>query len=162
MKYLKTFENSYERTIVYEYVSEQNRIKIENFVREYMNKDEFFKKVNRLNKTHFENDNYIYRDIFNTILSANKYIYWEIDRFCLINDINESAPAIRNTLVGVLQEIYKEYYSEFKQKLDDKLVSIFEKNPDEYKSKYRLISQKLNSDVKKRCEWMLMTDKYNL
>jgi hypothetical protein len=166
MKYLKTFEDRFERNIVYEYVSEENRVKIENFVRGFMNKDEFFKKVNRVNKNHFENDSYDYKDLFYTILAANKYshtnIYWEVDRFCRDNDIHENTPAIKNTLSNILSDIYKEYYSEYKQKLDDKLVAILEKDPIGYKNTYRFLEDKLNSDVKKRCEWMLITDKYNL
>lgn len=161
-----TFESYDIREIKFKYASEEDSIKIEKFVREFIENLDILKIVNSLNEQHFKNDDYDYKKMFYTILLANKYgvgnIYWEIDVFCRDNGIDETKPAIRNTLSEILKKIYNEYYFKFHQKMDDKLVSIFEKDPEEYKKNYRFLRNRLTREAKDRCEWMLMNDKYNL
>lgn len=170
MKYLKTFEKKYE------YLNAEDSVKIEKFVREYIDYQDVIGKINDLTIRDFKHYFFNYRAIFDDMISSNNYItdnniYYEVDKYCLDNRLYFNPPALRNSLENILNIVYMEYnYFDypyhFEDKLNNKLIKLFKQNPEKYVKNYKSWEIDLNSKVKKACQIILDTDKnmkkYNL
>jgi len=170
MKFIKTFEDREKsnRNTTYKYLNKDHTDKIREFAKNYIDRLNIFDKIGSLNIFDYEINIFDYFSIFESFFTNSTYgvnsnnIYYNADIYCIKNNIT-SGPALRNSLGNIIIEIYKEYYkNELKNKLDEKLISLLEAKPNKYKSIFITHEKDMNDDVKKACEWMLTTKKYNL
>ena len=166
MKYIKIFENRYEKKIDFKYLNKEDTEKIKKFITDFFIDSNFINEINNLEWSDFVDGNFDYRNIFDNITTSKYYtkgnIFYEVDKFCQYNNIYSKLPALRNSMYNILNDIYNKYNPEFENGLDTKLIEIFEKNPKKYKKKYSLYSDMFTNKVKAACKWMLDYRKYNL
>lgn len=109
-------------------------------------------------------------------LSIKDYIKWAFSYKPMIEDFfdsgffnelysyshntfdNVSTPKIYNSFIRILDEVSPRYY----MRIANKLVKLFEENPDDYRENYEIYNDEISSYVKNKLEWLLDTDKYNL
>jgi hypothetical protein len=133
MKYLKTYE-AIEKD-GYKYLDEEDTKKLEHFVREFVNNSDWLQKIDEL--TIKDYDAYIFDlfDVWESLFKSpiygklkNDNIYYAADIFCVDNGIDDSTPAIRNTLFDIIRKLYDEYDAE--NKIYNRLITILEENPE--------------------------------
>lgn len=161
MKHLILFEK-------YKYLSKDDSDKIEKIAIDFINNINIIERINNLKIFDFEKNSFNYFEIFTSLLSISKSgleiysegnIYYFIDTFCKNNNMNFSTPSLRNSLNKILLKIFKNRY---KIKFDKRLIELFEKYQKEYIYMYKIHHQDINDVVKKSCEWILKSEKYNL
>jgi hypothetical protein len=176
MKYLKTFESGeLDRFIKSKYLSKEDSSKLEGFVRKYISNLDIFNKIKKLKLIDFEeydfNFDAIYDKLINAIVDYNPNtfkktdgnLYYHVDKFVLNNISNYNSLKIRNTLFIILDKIYTENVKNgIKTKLEDKLIKLFEKNPEKYRELSSYDIENLPLNVQTACEWILSIEKYNL
>lgn len=167
MKYISNFE-SYTRKrefdYEYEYLNKEDSEKLENFLRNYINIKNIIKRIKNLNLDEFDNNEFNYQDIFDDLLSSGEYsssvenIYRAVDNFISNNNITTKVPAVRNSLFDIIKKIYNENIDKLKDVFDKRLVKLFDKHRDDYENN----REYLNDEVKKECDWIIDSKKYNL
>ena len=157
-------KKTYKREVKYAYLNEKYTASFDVFVRNFIKNIDISKKINQLKLDIFIERNFDYKEIWSDFLTGGIYqqgnIYYEIDTFCRDNNINESVPANRNTLSNILETIYHELMLE--EKFNNKLVKILERNPLAFKDFWNVYEDELNTNVKLRCQWMLVPFEFNL
>ena len=110
MKYIKTYE-------AYQYLNERDTEEIKRFVTDFFDDSDFMNQIKDLTWRHFVDANFLYREMFDNIISSKYYtvgnIYYEVDRYCKDNRIYDTIPAIRNTVGNIVDDIYQKYKDEW-------------------------------------------------
>jgi hypothetical protein len=162
MRHIKAFE----RKVTFKYLDESDTLKVKNFIADFISKIDIKKEISKLKFENFSGNDFDYRLVYEEILTKKFYtkgnIFYELDSFCLDNNITDTV-SIRNSANKILnQKTEKIKETRLKKYFDDTLVKIFEKRPLMYERRFEEYHEQLNDDVKKRCQWMLDKDKYNL
>ena len=157
MKYLKLFE---EREIEHQYLEDDALFKLKDFVDDFIEKLDIDNQIDNLKLSNFTHD-FDYGSIWDELVVKGNYntdtnIYRQVDE--LFRKAFHPTPAVRNSLSKLLDRKYNALGIE--DKLDKKLIDLFEKNPQKYKKVADNIY--ISGDVKDACEWILSSDKYNL
>lgn len=157
MKYLKLFEN---RQIKYQYLNKQDTLILKDFIDDYLDKLELDKSIKKLKISSYEFE-FNYLEIWFDLIIRGQYnesnLYKLVDN--LFRPKNYSSPAIRNSLEKILDFKYKSL--DIENKLNNRLIEIFESNPKKYRKKYA-DNPFINDTVKDACQWILDSKKYNL
>jgi len=166
MIYLKKFEK-YERKVKYKYLNEEDTDKLQKFVDEFFNKLNIQDKIDSLKYRDFTDDDFDYWEMFLDIIgkvysgsSDTNNIYWAVDTFTSNNNMICSPPESRNSLHTMLINKYEQL--DVENKLNEKLIKIFEKSPNSYSKRFKFYEEQINTVVKNACKWMLDYKKYNL
>lgn len=173
MKYLKTFEDRLDRNRNLKFLSREDEIKLKVFVLEYIEDLKILNKIKKLKLSDYEDYNFDYDEIFDYLINCRGTynpdsfkktggnLYYHVDKFNLDNKFNWSNFELRNSLFNILEKIYKEYDKNgLKNALDDRLIKLFEKNPEYYRDE--VDREELSLNVQKACEYMIAGDKYNI
>lgn len=160
MKYLKFFEN---REIKYQYLNKQDTLILKDFIDDYIDKLELDKSIRKLKLDDYGTD-FDYNEVWDELVIRGSYndinggnLYKLVDNIFRTKDC--STPAIRNSMSKILDFKYKSLGIE--DKLNKRLIKIFEKNPDVYRKDY-VDDFYINDTVKDACQWILDSKKYNL
>jgi hypothetical protein len=162
MKFIKNFESRYNRKFVY--LNKEDNEKIKNFIINFIDNINVDSNIDDLTYEKFYDVDFNYDDIFEYMLTTNFYkngnIYYNLDTYCKMNNIDGSVPKIRNSAFEIISDIKKKL--KLDDKLDKKLISILEQKPQKYKKRFNLIEDQLTNKVKDACNWMLDYRKYNI
>ena len=155
MKYLKLFE---ERDMNYKYLNDEQTILVDGLVKGFIKDNKIIENIKKLKLDDFMNDHFDYpeiwiRGIYDLLakLPEMSKINYNIYQFISIklNKMNLSNPAISNTLSDILDKLYIEY--NIKDKFDEILIKIFDKNPKKYKKIFNEFEYELSDEVKTNC-----------
>jgi len=170
MKYILTFErlSKYGRQPKIEYVSKEVRDAIENVMREYIENQDLLEKIEDLEYDDFYAANFNYKQFFKDFITLKTYqkvnIYNAVDKYCKEHNLDYSIQALRDVEHPIITKVYEEYLknTDWKNRMDKKLVEEIEKDPAQYVSILKEFKNKINTDVKDACDWMLSSIKFNL
>jgi hypothetical protein len=171
MKYLNTFESKKNtkskfedftrKYDEYQHVDSNTITNMEKIIREHINEINIISKIKKLKLIDFETSDFIYREIFDNIITASTYndknIYYKIDDFVRYNNIKNSTPAIRNSVFDIINKIFDE--SNLENEFNKKLIKLFDKNHEEYKY---VDLDLINKTVRDACDYILDSKKYNI
>ena len=157
MKYIKLFENRFEREVKYEYLEPEDREKVLELVIGFMDDKKIIENINELTYSDFQKVEFDYKEVWGDLFSNSNFnLYQFINSF----HIKASAPAISNSLFDMLDELYEA--NDVEDKLDQQLIKVLEEEPKKYKKIFSWHGDKFNSVVINACSWMLDFKKYNL
>ena len=170
MKYILTFErlSKYGRQTKIESVSKEDADAIELVIRQYIKSQDLIGKIDDLEYEDFYAANFNYKQFFKDFITLKNFqkinVYNAVDKYCKENKLIYSTPALRNVEHSIINKIYNEYLTktDWKNRMDKKLVDEIEKNPSQYTQILKDFSNKINPDVKDACDWMLNSIKYNI
>lgn len=170
MKYLKLFEaRTYTRKVKYQYLDDEDTLILKDYIDNYIDKLEIDKSIKKMKLDDFGYD-FNYDEIWDDLVIKGQYndinggnLYKLVDNLIRykspIGDQKYSAPAIRNSMSKMLDFKYKAL--DIENKLNKRLIKIFEKIPDKYKEDYAN-DERIDDDVKDALRYIVDSDKYNL
>jgi len=155
----KIFESSYR------YLSDKD----EEIFKEYITPiiyDYFEKKIPKLKLGGFLSSNFNYHvvvddSIFDIFFFRNMY------RHVRNNISNVGTPAVHNSFTKILNNIISDNVAggdkpNVLMKLENRLIEIFEKDPETYKKYYDWYGDDFSATLKDKLEYILNSEKYNL
>ena len=171
MKYILTFEQAakYGRPVKYTTLSKEQEDEIEVVIRQFIDSQDIFGRIEKLEYDDFYLANFNYKQFFNDFITSKIYqpkgnVYFAVDKY--LKDKKESlpTPALRNSMHSIINKIYTEFLTktDWKNRIDRRLIEEIEKNPGQYEEILKEFKDKINPDVKDACDWILNSLKFNL
>jgi len=167
MKYILTFERISGKQ--FKTINKEDEIEIEIVIRRFIESQNILDRIEDLEYEDFYLANFNYKQFFNDFITSKIYqpkgnVYSFVDKYLKDKKENFSVPALRNTMHLIINKIYAEYLvkTDWKNRIDIKLVDEIEKDPTQYTKILKEFKDKLNPDVKDACDWMLNSIKYNI
>jgi len=146
------------------YLSDEDEKKFAEYITPIIH-DYFDKKIPKLKLGQFISNDFSYRriidsEIFDSLFYNNIYNYAK-------KNFTGGTPKYHNSFARILDiilsdSVLKGQDSNIYMKIENRLISIFEKNPKLYKDNYNFYGDELSATVKDKLKYILDSEKYNL
>jgi hypothetical protein len=164
MKFIKKFEDRYERKSKYKYLGEEDSKELKIFITNFIKNIDIDGNINKLTYSDFYDADFDYKSIFEDMLTSKKYdsnnIFYQIDTQFKSKGTSITAPQIRNSAFNIIDSKMKALNLD--NKMEKKLIKLLEKEPTKYKNRLISMGDLVTDTVKDACRWMLDYRKYNI
>ena len=168
MKFIKKFEKYRSSTKnKFKYLNADDEEILENFLIKYIHNKNILVEAKEIDFKTINRYSFNYEYIFNDMLVNFKItyvpgsVYYDADKFINSSNItNEDTPSIRNSIEKIIKKYWIKIEPQFSKIIDDTIIKYFNKNT--YHYEHYLKFENLSDNVKKNCNWIIDSKKYNL
>jgi len=155
----------FERTEDYKYLSAEEEDIFSEYIVPEINRY-FDEKINKIVVGKFVDSNFNYREVLDCIFDI--FFFKKMYSYVRHNmSTNAKTPEIHNSFTKILDNVITDSVvngsaTNVYMRLEDRLVSIYEKSPRLYKNHIEFYGDEISSTIKDRLQYILDSEKYNL